>query len=132
MVVELETVQQDRPLRKAEDVVGDQIAMTVDDAPVGDTSRQQHPPAVDELHGETLEFIHRLKGQHGSSVMAQLAQVFPQARGDRRDLGTVVDPSRAGALGMKVRNPLRNHRQVALDGFTSPGREPRNRVRIDW
>lgn len=55
-VVELQAVERSGPVVEAEDVVGDQIGVAVDDVPVGDPRGEQRRPSGQEFVRAILDF----------------------------------------------------------------------------
>ena len=72
-VVELQAVEHPRPVVQAEDVVRDQIAVTVDDATTGDSIDEQRPPPGQVTAGSLDRLVEQVLVQNRvSAAMAQL------------------------------------------------------------
>src|SRR5262245_42333352 len=82
VIVELQTVEQLRPIGHAEDVVGEQICVTVDDTSLCDALGKQRTAARDELGGQSCHFNKGLRRDDCAGMSLQFEQVLvPSRRG---------------------------------------------------
>lgn len=89
--VELQAVQQHRPVGLPEDVVGQQIGVAVDDAALGDPLGEQRLTPREEFADQPLDLIDDVAGQQGWSVTVQFGQVVAPPLLDRRAAAVGVD-----------------------------------------
>ena len=117
-VVELQAVQQHRPVRQAEDVVGQQVGVTVDDAPAGDTPGEEHGAAGDEVIHQSSDIGDGLRVQRavaGGRVAGQLVEVLRPAGNHRIHPGLGVDGRPTFGVGVETRQHPRDGVQVPGD-----------------
>lgn len=123
LVVEFEAVQQCRAAFDEEDVVGEQVAVAVNDVVLVDPAREQMPPAGDVLRGKTFDTVDdfpRHTGNRGELV--QFLEVGPPTLVHRAGLALGAD--QRAALG-----PLWNSASTAATASSrlsadSPGPVP--------
>ena len=121
-VVELQAVQQLRAIVEAEDVVGEQVGVPVDDSALGDATGEQHRAACDEVDCQPPGFVDHLRiepGHHPVGVALQLGQVLLPAARDRLHPGLSVHLPPTRGRGMEPREQQRHRLQVLLDGFAA-------------
>ena len=110
-VVELEAVQNlHLPIGQAEDVVGEQVTVAVDDASVFDACGEENRPPGDELRGQVFEVTNLVGGQHAADESFQLGDVLLPQFADGTHLALLVDG--AAAIGSVVRT-ARARRRLA-------------------
>ncbi|CPU32232.1 Uncharacterised protein [Mycobacteroides abscessus] len=130
-VVELQAVQQYRPVGQAKNVAGQQVAVPVDDSPVGHTLREQHRATGDELGRKRSDQPHIVRRQYRSRVFLQGGQGVVPSIDDGIQGSGFVDRRTAVGTFVKSRQHLRDRIQVCLGHPLGLGhrRQPRG-VRV--
>ena len=84
LVVELQAVQGARAVVEAEDVVGDEVAVAVDDPPVGAPVGEQRTAAGQEPGGQPVHRVDRLRRRHACTAPVPARCSPPNGRRARR------------------------------------------------
>ena len=110
-VIEVQAVQDPRPVIKAEDVVGEQVTVPVDDAAIPDPRIEQRRPPGQEPQGQPL----RLLDDRGVERLARR-----QPRLDRPGLLDVVRPAAVQRVPAALLGDLRAAGRLGVPGGEDP------------
>ncbi len=125
-VVELQTVEHPGTVRQTEDVVGQQVAVTVPGVTSGEARREQREPARQVATGEPGNVVGDLGPKDGADERRALADALLPQVANRLVARGIVDRATRGGGGVKasdqVRDPLDT--QISVVAVRGERREP--------